>query len=95
MARVFVTDAMGMADWLVAQVSDRGRADLLVKCVSSYGLAWGEALWCLTDDREMSTMTICYCSEGMAQLKVCFVPTRGEAGWVDKTHRLRGRLARR
>jgi hypothetical protein len=95
MARVFVTDAMGMADWRIARVSDRGRADLLVHCEGSYGLARGEALWCLTDDREMSSMTVFFCSEGMAQLKVCFVPTRGEAGWVDMKHRLRGRLARR
>ncbi len=95
MASVFVTDAMGMADWLIARVFDRGRADLLVNCVGSYGLARGEALWFLTDDREMSSMQVCFCSEGMAQLKVCFVPTRGEAGWVQAQHPLRGRLVRR
>ncbi|WGS52883.1 DUF6150 family protein [Paraburkholderia sp. D15] len=94
MARIFEARSLGVADVRVAIVADRGRADLLVCRVNSYGLAVGDALWCITPDRGNAT-SVAFCSEGMAQLKVCFVQTRGEAGWVhDRPHPWRGRLGR-
>jgi hypothetical protein len=96
MARIYETETMGEADLRVAVVSDRGRADLLVNRVSSWGLAVGDGLWFMTPQRQSATVLVFFCSEGFAQLKICFVATRGEAGWVhDRPHRWRGRLGRR
>lgn len=94
MARIYQSESMGMADVRIAVVRDRGRADLLACRVSSYGAALGDALWFITRDRQQANVVAYFCDESMAQLKVCFVPTRGEAGW-QHPHRLRGRLARR
>ena len=95
MARIYQAETMGEADLRVALVTDRGRADLLVNRVGSYGLAVGDALWFITTQRQSANVIVFFCSEGFAQLKVCFVPTRGEAGWVhDRPHRWRGRLGR-
>jgi hypothetical protein len=95
MAKVFVSDSMGMADVMVAVVRDRGRADLLVCRVDTYGAAGGAGLWFMTLSRQSANLTVFFCSEGMARLKICFVPTRGEAGWVNgDPHPLRRRLTR-
>ena len=48
MARIYQAETMGEADLRVALVTDRGRADLLVNRVGSYGLAVGDALWFIT-----------------------------------------------
>ena len=71
---------MGEADVRVALV-ERGSADLLVHRVVSLGLAHGDALWYITRDRQSATTRVCFVSQGMAQLKICFVDTYGEAGW--------------
>ncbi len=92
MASIYQSPTMGDACIRVALVSARGQADLLVHRVSSPGLAIGEALWFITRDRMMARTVIHVCSLGMAQLKVCFVPSRGEAGWQVAGHPLRGRL---
>jgi hypothetical protein len=60
---------------------ERGSADLLVHRVSSWGLASGDARWYITRDRQAATALIYFTSQGMAQLKVCFVDSIGEAGW--------------
>lgn len=71
---------MGGADVRVAIVP-RSNADLLVHRVSSWGLAQGDALWYLTRDRQDATSRVFFVSQGMAQLKICFVDSYGEAGW--------------
>jgi hypothetical protein len=82
MARIFQTASMGEAKVTVAIVTDRLQADLLVHRVSSWGLANGDALWFITRNKQDATVWIYPCSIGMAKVKVCFVDTYGEAGWV-------------
>lgn len=80
---------MGEADVRVAMV-ERGSADLLVHRVASLGLAHGDALWYITRDRQSATARVCFVPQGMAQLKICFVDTYGEAGWqVPRPRNLR------
>lgn len=93
MARIYQAESMGMADLRIALVRERGRADLLACRVSSYGAATGDALWFITRNRHDATIAAYFCDESLAQLKVCFVQARGEAGWV-RAHPWRGRLAR-
>lgn len=83
MARIYQTQTMGEARVKVAIVTDRGQADLWVNRVSSWGLASGDALWFMVPDRGDATATVFFTSIGFAQIKVCFVDTRGEAGWRD------------
>ncbi|WP_394353485.1 DUF6150 family protein [Pedobacter foliorum] len=93
MARIYATPTMGEATFLIAIVTDRGEADILVNRVSSRELAVGDALWFLTPNKEDGTCSVFFCSVGFAQIKICFVSTRAEAGWTDNhPHRLRGRL---
>lgn len=47
--------------------------------VCRYGLAVGDALWFIATQRQSANVIVIFCSEGFAQLKVCFVPTRGDA----------------
>lgn len=91
MAVVFQAASPGEADIRAALVDSRGLADLLVCRVGSRGLAHGDALWHITRDRQSASVRIWFGSIGMSQVKICFVPTRGEAGWC-RPHRLRGRL---
>jgi hypothetical protein len=87
---IYQTATMGEARVRVALV-DRGSADLLVHRVVSRGLAHGDALWFFTREPQSANAHAYFTSQGMAQLKVCFVDTFGEAGWT-KPHPLRGRL---
>ena len=79
-ARIFQSETMGEADVRVAIVP-RDNADLLVHRVSSRGLARGDAVWYITRDRQEATARVFFVSQGMAQLKICFVDNHGEAGW--------------
>lgn len=90
MARVYQAASMGEARFRVALV-ERGQADLLVFRVSSLGEAVGDSLWFITRDKNIADSWLFFCSVGLSQLKVCFVSTRGEAGWVNE-HPMRGRL---
>ncbi|MCY1662319.1 DUF6150 family protein [Chryseobacterium sp. SL1] len=92
MARIYQTASMGEAHIRVAIVS-RGDADLLVHRVSSWGLANGDAYWFITRNKQEATCWIYAVSPGMADLKICFVDSLGEAGW-QKESRYKGRLAR-
>ncbi|WP_338847048.1 DUF6150 family protein [Massilia sp. W12] len=92
MARVFQTSSMGEAHLRVALVS-RGEADLLVRRVSSWGLARGDAHWYITRDKQDAEVWLYFTSIGMAQVKVCFVDSYGEAGWQTES-RYRGRFGR-
>lgn len=83
MAIVYQTTNMGEAQVRMALV-DRGSADLLVHRVGSRGLARGDALWFVTRDRQDASVVVCFTSPGMAQLKICFVDTLGEAGWQGR-----------
>lgn len=85
------THLPGEATLRAAIVSDRGRADLLVWLVSHRGLAHHESHWFMTKKEEESHWSVWFCSEGLADIKVYFVKTQGEAGWV-RGHRLKGKL---
>jgi hypothetical protein len=87
MARIYQTYIQGDAQVRVALVNDPGAADLWVYRVSSWGLAQGDALWYITTERDQASVRVYFDSIGMAQLKICFVSTRGMAGW-QKAHRL-------
>lgn len=91
MARIYQAATPGEAQVRIALVRDRGRADLLACRVASWGAAYGDALWFITRSRHDATVVAYFCDEGMAQLKVCFVDARGEAGWRN-AHRMKGRL---
>lgn len=88
MAVVYQTTVLGDAQLRVALV-ERGSADLLVHRVSSFGLARSDAQWFVTRDRQSATVIVCFTSQGMAQLKICFVDSYGEAGWqVPRPHHI-------
>lgn len=91
MARVFQTFDYGEAHVRVAVVNDRGRADLCIHRVDSWGLARGDALWYITPNKQDANIWVYFDTFGAAQLRICFVDTYGEAGW-RRAHPLRGRL---
>ncbi|MDQ0639312.1 hypothetical protein QF042_002877 [Pedobacter sp. W3I1] len=91
MARIYQTTSMGEAHIRIALVTDRSQADLLVHRVSSLGLASGDALWFTTSNKQDATCWVFFTSIGMAQIKVCFVDSLGEAGW-QKENIYRGKL---
>ncbi|PJJ17459.1 hypothetical protein CLU90_0633 [Janthinobacterium sp. 67] len=90
MTTVYQTSTMGEARVRIALV-DRDGADLLVHRVGSRGLAQGDALWFITREPQNANVHVYFTSQGMAELRVCFVDNRGEAGWT-KPHPLHGRL---
>ncbi len=88
MTRIYQTPTMGDAHVRVAIVRSIGQADLLVHRVGSWGLARGGALWYFTRNKQDAQIYIHVCSLGMAQLRVCFVGTYGQAGWINTDHPL-------
>ncbi|WNL44447.1 DUF6150 family protein [Dyella sp. BiH032] len=90
MARIYVTDTMGEAQVRVAIIDTRGDADLWVCRVDTRGLASGDERWFFTQDQGEATKRVFFTSRGFAQVKVCFVPTLGEAGWRDPSRARRG-----
>lgn len=87
MTVVYQTSHPGEAGLRVALV-DRGMADLLVYRTASRGMANRDSMWFITRDRQEAGVCVCFVSPGMAQLKIAFVSTHGEAGWQNP--RLRG-----
>lgn len=92
MTRVYQSPTMGDAHVIVALVRDRGQADVLVHRVSSWGLARGPALWYITRNKQDAQVYIYMSSLGMAQLRVCFVNTYDEAGWINNDHPAAGKF---
>jgi hypothetical protein len=93
MARIYQAASMGEAHIRVALVQERGSADLLVHRVSSWGLAYGDALWYITRDKQDASVWLYFTSIGMAEVKIFFVDNYGEAGW-KKSHHYQGRFDR-
>lgn len=91
MAVIYQTTQMGEAHVLVALVSHRGEADLLVRRASSLAMATGEALWFLTRDKHAANTCVCFTSAGYAHVKICFVDNDSEAGW-QRPSRYKGRF---
>ena len=91
MARIYHSREIGMANIRAALVTHPGEADLCVYRVSSRGLAHGDAYWFICRDQGEATACVHFTSIGMAQVKICFVSARGEAGWRTR-HRLKGRF---
>src|SRR6185312_7992899 len=92
MTRVYQSPTMGDAHVRIAIVKTIGQADLLVHRVNSWGLARGGALWYITRNKQDADIYAYFCSLGMCQLRVCFVNTYGQAGWINTDHRLAGRF---
>lgn len=92
MTRIYQTPTMGDAHVRVALVRAMGQADLLVHRVNSWGLARGGALWYITRNKQDAQVYVYFCSLGMAQLRVCYVNTYGQAGWVNTDHPLAKRF---
>ncbi len=88
-ARVYQVASPDEADVRVALVGDRSMADLLVHRVSSPGMAIRDALWYITHNPEEATVRVHFGPVGTSQLKIHFVNSYGEAGWV-RPHPLRG-----
>lgn len=88
MTRIYQSPSMGDAHVRVALVRDIGQADLLVHRVGSWGLARGGALWYITRNKQDAEVYVYMCSLGMEQLRVCFVDTYGQAGWINIGHPL-------
>lgn len=91
MARIYQAATIGEADLKVAIVDSRGEADLLACRVGSWGMASGDALWFITRNRQDATACVFFTSQGFADLKICFVNGKNEAGW-QRPSRFRGRL---
>lgn len=91
MARIYQAATMGEAHVRVAIVESRGDADLLVYRASSWGMAHGDAHWFITRDKQDATAWVFFTSRGFADVQVCFVNNRGEAGWQQPS-RFRGRF---
>ena len=92
MARIYQSPTMSEAQVRVALVTDRAHADLLVYRVGSWGQAHGDALWFFTRNKQDANCWVHMTAPGMAELRVRFVDTYGEAGWMNTAHRLRGKL---
>ncbi|MCY1662629.1 DUF6150 family protein [Chryseobacterium sp. SL1] len=90
MARIYQTSIMGEAHIRVAIVN-RGEADLWVHRVSSWGVARGDALWFFTANKQDAGCWLYFGPIGLAQVKICFVDSYGEAGW-QKNSPYRGKL---
>jgi len=86
MTRIYQSPTMGDAHALIAIVTDIGQADLLVRRVDSWGLAHGPARWYITRNKQDADVYAYFCSLGMAQLRVCFVKSYGQAGWINTDH---------
>ena len=93
MARIYQTATMGEAHIRIAVVATREEADLLVHRVSSWGLATGDGLWFITRNKQDATVWIYSTSIGMANVKICFVDSFNEAGWL-KPHPFKGKFSR-
>lgn len=89
MARIWQAFSIGDAQIRAALVDHPGEADLCVHRVTAQGLARGDSLWFITRDRQNATARVCFCSRGMAQIRICFVDTFSAAGW-SRAHPLKG-----
>lgn len=88
MTCVYQCSHMGQSHVRVAVVPSRGDADLLVHRVHNRGLATRGWFWYVTAEPAEAQVWVYFCTVGMADLKVCFVETFGEAGWM-REHRLK------
>lgn len=95
MALIYVTETRERADVTVHITENRATADLFAFKVESRDLARGQdAVWCEVDVVALADIT-CLLVDSIraADLVVCFVNSRGLAGW-RKPHDLDGKLAR-
>lgn len=92
MARVFQTNNQGEAHVRCAIVNTRGQADLLVHRSSTWGLAHGDGQWFIATNKQDANTYVYFGSIGQAQVKIHFVSSRGEAGWVTEGNPYQGRF---
>ncbi len=92
MAFIYQAATMGEGHVRVAIVTTRADADLLVHRVSSSGLARGDGLWFITREKQNANTWVFFTTIGMAQVKIFFVDTYDEAGWV-RPHPYKGKFS--
>lgn len=93
MTMVFEVDRPGGADVHVQLVDSPGIADLLVfRDMTKLSALRSEGVWCFVNEDNPSSKKIHFSRKpGFQNLKVCYVASRGLAGWI-KNHQLKGRL---
>lgn len=93
MTMVFEVDHSGRADVHVQLVDSPGIADLLVfRDMAKASALHNEGVWCFVNEDSASSKKIHFSRKpGYKNLKVCYVKSRGLAGWI-KNHQLKGRL---
>lgn len=94
MARIYQTSLQGEAHIRLAVVDNPAQAELWVCRMSSWGLAYGDARWFITNNKQDANVWAYFGSIGTAQLCIHFVPTVGMAGWQVREHKLKGKIAR-
>lgn len=91
MAIIYQTFSFAEAQCKVNIATNKAEADLWVYSVSNRGLAAGDAIWYVIDERSEASTRVYFCSRGMSDLIVYFVSNKLEAGW-QREHRLKFRL---
>ena len=91
LAWIYQTGSFGEAHIKAAKVDHIGEADLCVYIVSSLGMAQGDEFWFVDRARESARTWVYFTGRGMAQVTICFVKSRGLAGWRTE-HRLKGKF---
>ncbi len=91
MAKIYQTFSIGEAKYRIHISQNKLDADLWVYIVTDRGSANKNGLWYISNNKLEADIKCYFCSRGMAELIVCFVNTRGEAGW-QKPHRLKNTL---
>lgn len=93
MALIYRSSSSGTAEIAVCDVGSQGLADLLVFETTDQGLARSDdGVWCFVGSSGLATTSVWFTSaQGSADLKICFVSSRGLAGWRN-SHALQGWL---
>jgi hypothetical protein len=92
-ALIYRSSSSGTAEISVCDVGSQGLADLLVYQTDDQGLARSnDGVWCFVGSSGLATTTVWFTdSQGSADLKICFVSSRGLADW-RRGHALQGWL---
>ena len=90
---VFEVDHFGVADVHVQIVDTPSVADLLVyRDAAKKPAQHSEGVWCFVNEDSASSKKVNFSNRpGFKNLKVCYVSSRGLAGW-NKNHPLKGQL---
>jgi len=85
MIKIYQAGSFGQAQYRVHITEQKSNADLLVYLVSNPALATGNGQWYVTNQYEEANRKVLFCNKSSAQFSICFVNSRGEAGWQKPT----------